>query len=97
MAGVIWPSWRTETGSIRTHPKFKVALQSYNSIQYLEMNLRKGCKVRDAKTSEIMLHVLSLFRVARNSLQDLQILDRREFDKFSLMHISYISKLLSEC
>ncbi len=93
----IWPSWRNETGSIRTHPKFKLALQSYNSIQFLEMNLRKGCRVRDAKSTEVLLHVFALLRCARNSLRDLQILDRNEFDKYSTIHVRYISKLLSEC
>lgn len=97
MAGEVWPSWRSQTASIRTHPKFKLALQSYNSIQYLEINLRKGCRVRDATASQIILHVLALFQCARNALRELQILDRREFDFFSMLHIQYISKLLSDC
>ena len=93
----IWPSWRTESGTIRNHPKFKIALQSYNSIQYIEMHLRKGSRFRDTKPCEVILHVLCLFRCARDALEDLQILDRREFDKFSRVHVQYISTLLSGC
>lgn len=99
MPAEVWPAWRNawiQNPTIRSHPKFKQAVQAYNSVSCLEMTLRRGARGRDVKNAEVVSFAMSMLKTARGALDDLGILQREEFDAFARMHIEYISRLLCD-
>ena len=82
--------------TLRNHPKYKLALQAYNSICLIQLYLKTGCKLRDIPKSDLMLYVTFQIRLARNCLLELGLFEPK-FDKISRVHLSYISSLISDC
>lgn len=80
----------------RTLPAYRLGVHAAQCLYNAEAYLRRGCKSRDVKRSDIHYFVLSHRRTLRLQLVDLGIYSLQKESVLDA-HMTYISSLLLEC